>query len=164
MATFSGILRANRNRPPAPAIRQRLTSGIPKAARRDATIRSAANTSSAPPARAGPSTAAMTGLARARVTNPPNPPRAVKTPSPRPACTSLRSAPAQKTGATPVKMPTHSSSSLSMRSMPSSIPAATAALTALRASGRLMVMTPQRPRRSKSTLTAFLRPHDLSAT
>ena len=37
MATFSGILRARRNRPPAPAIRHRFTSGIPNAARWDAT-------------------------------------------------------------------------------------------------------------------------------
>ena len=94
-----------------------------------------------PPASAGPSTAAITGLVRSRIVNPANPPRSVWIDAPPPAATTFRSAPAQKTGGTPVIMASHTSSSPSTRSMAASIPSATSAFTALRASGRLMVMT-----------------------
>ena len=62
MATLRGSFRGSRNRPPAPATRPRFTSGTPNVALSDATTRSQASTSSVPPASAGPSTAAITGL------------------------------------------------------------------------------------------------------
>ncbi len=140
MAMLSGILRPSRNRPPAAAARLRFTSGIPKVADPDATTRSQARTISVPPARAGPSTAARIGFTRSRVTIPPKPPRLVWSAAALPLLISLRSAPAQNTGGTPVTMPTQRSSSSSIRSIPASMPLATAPLTALRACGRLIVM------------------------
>src|SRR5947209_10833691 len=61
----------------------------------------------------------------------------------------LRSAPAQKTGRScpavfAQRMPTQTSGSSSSRSTDASRPTATSRLTALRASGRLRVMTPIR--------------------
>ncbi len=95
MAMLRGILRGRRNRPPAAATRLRFTSGMPNTAVRDATTMSQASTSSVPPARAGPSTAAMTGLVRSRCTKPPKPPLAVCMP-PGSVAICFRSAPAQK--------------------------------------------------------------------
>ncbi len=77
MAMLKGILRGRRNRPPAAATSERLTSGMPKRAWVEATTRSHASTISVPPASAGPSTAAMIGLTLSRVTMPPKPPRLV---------------------------------------------------------------------------------------
>jgi hypothetical protein len=140
MARFSGILRPSRNRPPAAATSERFTSGMPKVADRDATIRSHDSVISVPPANAGPSTAAMIGLVRSRWTIPAKPPRLVASPPALPLLISFRSAPAQNTGGVPVRTPTQTSSLSSIRSMPASIPLATAAFTALRAWGRLIVM------------------------
>src|SRR5436309_3283222 len=98
MAMFVGILRGSRKTPPAPATNDRLTSGRPNAAVRDATTRSQASVISHPPASAGPSTAAITGLVRTLRANPANPPRAVERPPPDPAAMALRSAPALNTG------------------------------------------------------------------
>jgi hypothetical protein len=112
----------------------------------DATTRSHDSTISVPPASAGPSTAAMIGFTRSRVTMPPKPPLAVLRPPAFPALISLRSAPAQNTGGSPVRMPTQMESSASIWSMASSMPLATAAFTALRASGRLILMTANGPR------------------
>jgi hypothetical protein len=83
----------------------------------------------------------MSGLVRSRRAMPAKPPRAVVSSAPRPALIILRSAPAEKTGGTPVRMVTHRSSSPSTRSMAASMPFATSSLTALRAWGRLMVTT-----------------------
>jgi hypothetical protein len=88
----------------------------------------------------------MIGLARSRCTIPAKPPLAVASPPALPELISLRSAPAQNTGGSPVMMPTHTESSASMRSMASSIPFATAPFTALRASGRLILMIAKGPR------------------
>ena len=63
MATAYGMRCGSRSRPPPPATRPRLTSGMPNAESFDATIRSVARASSHPPARQYPSTAAMSGLA-----------------------------------------------------------------------------------------------------
>ena len=63
-----------------------------------------------------------------------------------PELISLRSAPAQNTGGSPVRIPTQIESSASIWSMASSIPLATAPLTALRASGRLILMMANGPR------------------
>ena len=109
---------------------------------------------SRPPASAGPSTAAMIGLRRSRVTMPANPPLGAIISPARPALISLRSAPAQKNSFVPVRMPTHRSSDSSRRSMPASMPWATSALTALRASGRLIFMTRTLPMTSSSTMAA----------
>ena len=68
-----------------------------------------------------------------------------------PALISFRSAPAQNTGGSPVRMPTQMLSSASILSIASSIPWATAPLTALRASGRLILTTANGPLWSKST-------------
>ena len=77
MAMLRGILRGRRNSPPAAATRLRLTSGMPNTAVSEATTRSHARTISVPPARAGPSTAAMIGLVRSRWTKPAKPPCSV---------------------------------------------------------------------------------------
>ncbi len=119
---------------------------MPKVAVVEATTRSHDSTISVPPASAGPSTAAMIGFVRSRWTMPAKPPFLVARAPALPELISLRSAPAQKTGGTPVMIPTQVASSASMRSMASSIPWATSPLTALRASGRLMVMTANGPR------------------
>ena len=144
MAMLRGILRGRRNRPPAPATRLRFTSGMPKTAVSEATTRSQASTISVPPASAGPSTAAITGLVRSRCTNPAKPPFWVIMPAGS-TLICLRSAPAQKIQPfsvwAPVMMPTQASGSSSRRSMPASMPWATSVLTALRAVGRLMVRT-----------------------
>ena len=63
-----------RIRPPAPAIRPRLASGMPKVACSAATTRSHESMISKPPASADPFTAAMTGLGKSRWVSPPNPP------------------------------------------------------------------------------------------
>ena len=117
---------------------------MPNTAVREATTRSQASTISVPPARAGPSTAAMIGLVRSRCTSPAKPPFFVIMP-PGSVVISFRSAPAQKmkplSVRAPVRMPTQASSSSSRRSMAASMPSATSLLTAFRASGRLIVMT-----------------------
>ena len=70
-----GSMRGRRNSPPAAATSERFTSGMPNDAAVDATTMSHARTISVPPASAGPSTAAMSGLVRGRATSPPKPPR-----------------------------------------------------------------------------------------
>ncbi len=105
-------------------------------------------TISQPPAVARPSTAAMMGFDRSRVTMPPKPPLAVMLlPSGEPI--DLRSWPEQNVGLSPTvtarRTPTHVSLSDSRRSMAASISCATWRLTALRASGRLSVMRATRP-------------------
>ena len=139
-ATAWGSARGRRYRPPADAIRPRLTSGSPKRDSGTATRRSQARASSQPPARAGPLTAAIQGLVRGAVTKPANPPRSVRSRWPLPLDTAFRSAPALKASLpTPVRITTQQSTSASVWVMAASSPAATSPLTALRASGRLMV-------------------------
>ena len=101
IATLRGSARGRRNRPPADAMRERLTSGIPNVAAVDATTRSHANTISVPPAKAGPSTAAMTGLTRSRRVKPAKPPRSVENVRPSPRSMALRSAPGAEDRAGP---------------------------------------------------------------
>ena len=152
MAILGGRARGRRNSPPAAAASDRLTSGSPKAAALEATMRSQERAISQPPARAGPSTAAMMGFSRSRVAMPANPPRAVCRAAAWPEAMALRSAPALKTGPSPVTMPTQTSASPSSLSMAASMPEATSPLTALRASGRLMRSTATRPCCSYSTM------------
>ena len=76
-ATLSGSARGVRKRPPQVGTRPRFTSGSPNDASRAATTRSHASTISNPPPSAGPSTAAMSGLARSRRITPYSPPRSV---------------------------------------------------------------------------------------
>ncbi len=153
MATFRGRARGRRNSPPPAATRERFTSGKPKRAVVEATMRSAARASSQPPARAGPSAATITGLVRSRCTKPPKPPLPVVSSAAWPALMALRSAPAQKTSPAWVRIPIHRASSSSSRSMAASIPRATAPLMAFLASGRLSVMVATWP----STLTSIMR-------
>ena len=94
--------------------------------------------------------AAISGLVLSRSTMPPKPPRLVPSSEKRPSETALRSAPAQNTGPVWVRMPSHSESSASRRSMASSSPLEMSPLTALRASGRFMVMRATLPSVSKS--------------
>ena len=145
MAMAGGRARGRRNRPPAAATSERLTSGTPNRAAVEATTRSQASTISVPPARAGPSTAAIIGLVRARRAMPPNPPRLVMIDGAFPAAMAFRSAPAENTDPSPVRMPTQTSGSSSSRSMADSMPWATSSLTALRASGRRIVITATGP-------------------
>src|SRR4051812_25150256 len=112
---------------------------------------------SRPPATARPSTAATIGLGRARKTDPATPPRSGRSGEASPASwMTFRSAPAQNTGRScaPVsahRTPTQTSGSASSRSTAASSPLATSRLTALRASGRLRVMTATRSRTSYRT-------------
>ena len=97
----------------------------------DATRRSQVSAISVPPARAGPSMAAISGFVLERRTIPPKPPLVVDNSRKRPSEIALRSAPAENTGPVWVRMPSHSESSSSIRSMASSSPLAMAPLTAV---------------------------------
>ena len=77
MAAARPMARGSRNRPPAPAIRLRLTSASPNDDRVLATTRSQESTISQPPAVASPSTATMSGFLRSRLASPAKPPLAV---------------------------------------------------------------------------------------
>ena len=83
-----------RIRPPAPAMRPRLASGMPKVACSAATTRSHESMISKPPARADPLTAAMIGLGKSRWVSPPKPPLAPMMSPPSPLLNALRSMPA----------------------------------------------------------------------
>ena len=127
---------------------------MPKDERVVATTTSAASTISIPPAVARPSTATTIGFSRSRYTKPPNPPRSVSSVAAVPVSRiTLRSAPAQNTGrAWPstfaLRTPTRRSGSSSIRSTAASSATARSRSTALRALGRLSVMTPTAPFRS----------------
>ena len=98
----------------------------------------------------GPSTAAINGLRRRRRRiSPYSPPRSVRASAP-----SRRSVPALNTSGVPVSTPTHNCSSSSRVSSASLMPKASSRLTALRFSGRCIVMTRIRSRRCTSTLIA----------
>ena len=156
------MARGRRNKPPAAATRERFTSGRPNTVSCAATMRSQARAISQPPATAVPGMAAISGFSRSRLTIPAKPPRFVDRLAPFPAAISFRSAPAQKTEPVAVTTPTQSSGSFSSVSSASSIPRATSPLTAFRASGRLSVIRPTRPRRSNSTTIASLPWNSLS--
>src|SRR3954470_9101224 len=130
-------LRTRSSAPPA-ATSERLTSGIPSFAPREATIRSQASAISKPPATAKPSIAAMIGLRGGPWTMPAKPRCSTNMLSP--ATNAFRSMPEEKPLPAPVRVPTRRSSSSSSRSSAAPIPFAIAALTALRWSGRLSVI------------------------
>ena len=159
IATLRGRTRGSRNSPPAAAISERFTSGIPKRAAVDATMRSHDKAISVPPANAGPSHAAMRGFDRSLVTMPAKPPLAVLICRACPEATNFRSAPAQNTGPRPVRIAAQILGLDSTSSSARSIPLATSPLTALRASGRLIAMTailPEVPWISTSTMAPTL--------
>src|SRR5262245_44825466 len=135
-----------RNRAPEEATTPRMLSGSAKRAVREATTRSQASAISKPPPNAGPSTAAMSGLARRRLITPYSPPRSVR-PLP-----SFKSVPAENTAVVPVMTPAHSSSSSSSRFSASSMPSAVARSMALRLASRSMRTTRTRLRRSQRTV------------
>src|SRR3954451_19763129 len=141
--------RGSRSRAPPAATSERLTSGTPSFASRAATMRSQASALSSPPATAKPSTAAISGLRDARWTMPAKPRSPPHGRSP--VTNALRSIPAQKKPPAPVRTPTLRPSSASSSSSPAAIPSASGRLTALRASGRLSVMTRTLSRRSVRT-------------
>jgi hypothetical protein len=116
-----------------------LTSGSPNFALSAATTMSQDSAISQPPASAYPSTAAISGLAGGASVRPANP-RPGMDGRP-PVRNAFRSIPAQNVPPAPVITPTRRSSRPSSASMAAATPAATSALTALRASGRLMVIT-----------------------
>ncbi len=66
-------MRGSRIRAPPAATSERLTSGTPRRAPREATIKSQASATSSPPATAKPSTAAISGFSAGRSTIPANP-------------------------------------------------------------------------------------------
>ena len=105
-----------------------------------ATTRSHDSTISVPPARAGPSTAAMMGLVRLRLAMPPNPPLAVASSPARPSLMALRSAPAREHVAL---VGQHAEPDVGIRPRPGRCrppcPRATSPLTAFFFSGRLML-------------------------
>ncbi len=160
-AFWYGIRRGSRSRPPPAATKPRLTSGIPNFAVRDATTRSVASTTSVPPAKAYPSTAAISGFRGGRSVNPiPRP--GIATTSP--AANAFRSIPEQKLPPAPVMIATERSSLLSSSSTASARPWLTARFTAFRASGRLIVMTRMRPRRSRNISSDTRSPSPLHQT
>ena len=122
---------------------------MPSLASRAATIRSQASATSSPPATAKPSIAAMSGLRAARWTMPAKPRSPTHGRSP--VTKALRSMPAQKPAPAPVMTPTARSPSASSSSSAAATPSASARLTALRASGRLSVMSSTPSRRSVRT-------------
>src|SRR3954468_11878607 len=125
---------------------------MPNFAPEAATIRSHASAISKPPATAKPSTAAISGLRDARWTMPAKPrsPTHGGSPGTKP----LGSMPAEKPLPAPVRTPTWSSCVWSSSSSASAMPWASAPLTALRASGRLSVMSRMLSRRSVRTASA----------
>src|SRR5271166_3663620 len=148
-ARARGIRWASSSAPPAPATSERLTSGTPNRAEAPATTRSQASSSSNPPASAQPSAAPISGL-RGGVCVMPHSPRPGKE-GDSPFRNALRSIPEENVPPAPLSTPARSSSSASSSSAASRIPAATAPFRALRASGRLMMMTCTAPRRSTCT-------------
>ena len=142
--------------PPAPAIRPRLASGMPKVACSAATTRSHESMISKPPASAEPLTAAMRGLGKSRWVSPPKPPAAPMMAPPSPLLKALRSMPALNAlSPPPVITTTQQSGSSVSSSMKPDMATLTAPLMALRASGRLMVRMSTWPRRSRSTSSAM---------
>ena len=139
--------------PPPPANRPRLTSGSPNSAWSEATTRSHPSRSSRPPPTAVAFAAPTTGFA--------HPPRrnrryaavASESPEPRrPSLKSRRSIPAQNAlSPVPVITIAWTAGSPSAASTPPPMPASTAWLSALRASGRLMRSTRTAPRSSTTT-------------
>src|SRR3954447_16148408 len=129
---------------------------MPRRAPREATMRSQASAISRPPATAKPSIAAISGLAGGRSAIPAKPRPSTYRLSP--ATNALRSIPAEKPLPAPVRIPACRPSSASRRSSAAASPAASAALTALRASGRLSVMSrtpsPASVRTASSAMTA----------
>src|SRR5919206_974591 len=147
--------RGRRSSAPAAATSERLTSGTPRRAPRTATMRSQARAISKPPARANPSIAAISGLRAARRVMPANPRSPTYGRSP--ATNALRSMPALKPRPVPANTPTVSPSSASSASSAAATPSASARLTALRASGRLSVMSRTPSRRSVRTGSSGMR-------
>src|SRR5271157_100419 len=148
-ARARGTRCASSSAPPAPATSDRLTSGTPNRAEAPATTRSHASSSSNPPASAQPSAAPISGL-RGGVCVMPHSPRPGNE-GDSPFRNALRSIPEENVPPAPLSTPARSSSSASSSSAASRIPAATAPFRALRASGRLMMMTCTAPRRSTCT-------------
>ena len=146
-----------RMRPPAPAMRPRLASGMPKVACSAATTRSHESMISKPPASADPFTAAMSGLGNSRWVSPPKPPLAPMMSPPSPLLKALRSMPALKAlSPLPVTTTTQQSGSSASSSMEPDMARLTGPLMALRASGRLMVRISTCPWRSRSTSSAMV--------
>src|SRR3954449_3883591 len=141
-----------RSKAPPAATNERLTSGMPSLAPLLATIRSQARAISKPPATAKPSTAAISGLREARWTMPAKPRSPIH--GRWPVTNALRSMPAEKPLPAPVRMPTCSSWVSSSSSRASATPCARSPLTALRASGRLSVISRMLSRRSVRTAGA----------
>ena len=147
--------RGSRSSAPPAATSERLTSGMPRRAPFDATIRSQASAISKPPATAKPSIAAMIGLIGGPWTMPAKPRCSTNELSP--VTNAFRSIPAEKPLPAPVRMPTCRSLSSSSRSSAAAMPFASAALTALRWSGRLSVMRRTPPSASVSTASSAMR-------
>src|SRR3954469_7797536 len=117
-----------------------------------ATMRSQASAISKPPATAKPPIAAISGLRDARCTMPAKP--RSPTHGRCPVTNALRSMPAENPLPAPVRMPTCSSWVSSSSSRASATPCARSPLTALRASGRLSVISRMLSRRSVRTAPA----------
>ena len=108
-----GSLVGSRSRPPASATMPSVTSVSANSACSAATTKSAARTSSKPPPKASPLTAAMTGLPMSRNSvRPANPPGPWSASALSPAAAAFRSQPAQKNfSPAPVRIPTRSAGS-----------------------------------------------------
>src|SRR6266511_1852596 len=151
-------IRGNRWVPPSTYGTPHRRDNAPNSAVDPATRMSHQAASSSPPAKQYPSTAAMVGLPGSSEENPIGPVRGASArPTSSPAA--LRSAPLQNAfPPAPVTTSTRASSSPANDSTPRVISSAVSPSTALCASGRLIVSTHTRPRRSTSTFATGTTP------
>ena len=157
-ATGRGSRVGSRSRPPASGTRPSVASGNANSACEAATTRSAARTSSNPPPRASPFTAAMTGLPRSKNSvSPANPPGPWSASMPSPSAAALRSHPALKNRSpAPVSTATRSAGSARNRSN-AAYKARLAGTSIALAFGRSSVMTRTGPSARASTAITLRR-------
>jgi len=156
-ATVYGIWRTSRTADPPSGNSPQRASETPNRALWAATLMSHACRISVPPAMAGPSTAAISGLVRRRPLSSGSITDTSSSPSRAPGWSdviALRSAPAQNAPPAPVSTQTRMSGSLSVMSQACCISAIIGPLSALRACGRFIVTISTCPRRSMSACGA----------
>jgi hypothetical protein len=156
---------ARRSSPPASGTRPSVTSVSANSACSAATTRSAARTSSKPPPRASPLTAAMTGLPRSKNSvRPANPPGPWSASMPSPAAAAFRSQPALKNRSpAPVRIAARSAGSERSESNAAYSARLVGTSIAL-ALGRSRVMTRTGPSARTSTGTAITLRRDAAGT
>ena len=154
-ATVYGICRGSRTADPPSGNSPQRASEMPNRALSPATLMSHACRISVPPAMAGPSTAAISGLVSRRPLSSGSITERSMSPARNasPGCAlviAFRSAPAQNAPPAPVSTQTRMPGSLSVRSQAWRIRAIIGPVSALRAAGRFIVTISTGPRRSMS--------------